>query len=168
MPRWSRNRSAFEIQERSLIAAMWRDRFGITQDIFDGYSFYKRAQNIWAFSNATLPKLSYETVGLRMMNFKEEPWKPTTCALQVFGKYATKNFICLNEEEARCFLAGESLLWEANSEPGYIDPGYHIDPGYIVVFYEGEVLGCALYSRSRLHSQLPKELRIGHDEEMKI
>lgn len=150
MPRWSRNKSTFQLQERSLIARMWQDRFGIPHNIFDDYSFYRRAQNIWAFCNAPLPRFSYEAVGLRMMNLKEKPWKPTTCALQVFGKYATKNFICLNEEEARCFLAGERLLQEAN-----------VEPGYVVVFYKGEVLGCALYSHGRLISQLPKELRIG-------
>jgi NOL1/NOP2/fmu family ribosome biogenesis protein len=157
LPSWSRNRSAFEPQERSRIAKMWLDRFGTMQSVFDSYSFYRRAQNIWVFSNAALPKFSYEAVGLRMMNIKEEPWKPTTYALQIFGKYATKNFICLNEMKARCFLAGESQLLEAN-----------VEPGYIVVFYKGEVLGCALYSRGKLHSQLPKELRIGHDAEMKI
>jgi NOL1/NOP2/fmu family ribosome biogenesis protein len=91
------------------------------------------------------------------MNFKEKPWKPTTSALQVFGKYATRNFISLEEEEARSFLAGESQSQEGN-----------VEPGYIVVFYKEEVLGCALYSKGILHSQLPKELRIGHEEEMKM
>jgi len=92
-----------------------------------------------------------------MMNFKEKPWKPTTSALRVFGKYATRNFISLDEKEARCFLAGESQSQEGN-----------VEPGYIVVFYKEEVLGCALYSKGILHSQLPKELRIGHEEEMKM
>jgi len=157
LPRWSRNRGAFQLQERSIIAEMWWDRFGIARNIFDSYSFYRQARNIWAFSNATLPKFSFEAVGLRMMNFKEKPWKPTTSALQVFGKYATRNFISLDEKEARCFLAGESQSQEGN-----------VEPGYIVVFYKEEVLGCALYSKGILHSQLPKELRIGHEEEMKM
>jgi NOL1/NOP2/fmu family ribosome biogenesis protein len=136
---------------------MWLDRFGIAATIFARYSFYRRAQNVWAFSNAALPNLSYEAVGLRMMNFKEKPWKPTTCALQVFGKHATKNAIYLNVKQARCFLAGNSQVLEADAESGYV-----------VVRYKGEVLGCGLYSHGRLVSQLPKERRISDDMEMNM
>jgi hypothetical protein len=35
----------------------------------------------------------------------------------------------------------------------------HPEPGYVVVFYRGEVLGCGLYSHGKLVSQIPKERR---------
>ena len=34
------------------------------------------------------------------------------------------------------------------------------EPGYVVVFYRGEVLGCGLYSHGLLVSQIPKERRL--------
>lgn len=139
------------------MAGLWQDRFGIPVQVFDCYSFYRRAQNVWAFSDVVLPKLSYEAVGLRTMNFKEDPWKPTSCALQVFGKHATKNTLQLTPEEARIFLAGKSQVLEAN-----------VEPGYVVVFYNGEVLGCGLYSHGKLVSQIPKERRISGDTEIDI
>jgi NOL1/NOP2/fmu family ribosome biogenesis protein len=84
-----------------------------------------------------------------MMNLKDRPWKPTTCALQIFGRNATKNLIHLDEIQAKIFLRGGSQPIESVSEPGYV-----------VVFYRGDVLGCGLYSHGKLISQLPKERRM--------
>jgi NOL1/NOP2/fmu family ribosome biogenesis protein len=157
LPRWSGSKSTFEPEDHSRIVEMWQDRFGTPKKIFDGYSFYRRAKNIWVFSDAPLPMLSYEAVGLRIMNFKETPWKPTTCALQVFGKFATRNSVYLNAKQARLFLSGNGQWVETNA-----------DPGYVVVFYMGEVLGCGLYSHGKLASQLPMERRIDGDMEMDV
>ncbi len=121
------------------------------ESAFEGYRFYRKAQSIWAISDEDLPNLSYEALGLRIISLKDRPWKPTTCALQVFGRYATKNTINLDDSQAKAFLAGERQPLEAQCEPGYV-----------VVFYRGEVLGCGLYSRSTLASQLPKERRIAN------
>ena len=86
---------------------------------------------------------------MRIMNLKDQPWKPTTCALQIFGRSATKNMIHLDEAQAKVFLTGKSQPILSVSEPGYV-----------VVFYRGEVLGCGLYSHGKLISQLPKERRM--------
>ncbi len=143
------------------IALMWRKRFGISEDTFSGCSFYKKAQSIWVCSSAPLPGLSFETIGMRMISLKDRPWKPTTAALRVFGKHATKNSVRLTLEQAKIFMAGESQMIEADSE---------IDPGYVVATYKDVVLGCGLYSRGKcsygaysngkLISQIPKESRI--------
>ena len=156
-PGWSKDRNAFELEDRSKIARLWQERFGIPVQVFDCFCFYRRAQNVWAFSDMALPKLRYEAIGLRMMNFKEEPWKPTSCALQVFGRHATKNVVHLPSEQSGIFFAGKSQVLEAE-----------VEPGYVVVFYNGDVLGCGLYSHGKLVSQLPKESRIIGDAEMDI
>ncbi len=148
--------SMFELADRAEVIEMWRSRFGTPDDAFECYRFYRKAQSIWVFSDARLPHLRYETIGLRMISLKDRPWKPTTCALQIFGKYATKNILHLNPEQAKAFMAGESQSVVSDSEP---DLG--LEPGYVVVFYRGEVLGCGLYARDgKLISQLPKERRI--------
>ncbi len=91
---------------------------------------------------------------MRIMNLKDRPWKPTTSALQVFGRHATKNLIHLDSADARSFMEGRTLAIESDSESGYV-----------VVFYRGEVLGCGLYSRGLLVSQIPKERRMASAEE---
>lgn len=142
-------RKAFVPQDRSRIADLWFERFGIPNEVFSDISFFLRAASVWAFCNSDLPRLSYEAVGLRAMSFKENPWRPTTYALQVFGKYAAKNIVHLNAGQVGLFLAGGSQVIDASAKPGYV-----------VVSYAGDILGCGLYSKGRLASQLPKECRI--------
>jgi NOL1/NOP2/fmu family ribosome biogenesis protein len=148
-PRSSRIRNIFEPLNRSLVTKVWQERFGISEQAFSGYRFFKKAQSIWAISDVDLPALSYEAIGMRIMNCKDRPWKPTTSALQIFGRYATKNIIHLNGEEATIFLEGGSQVFESECEIGYV-----------VVFYRGDVLGCGLYSHGKLVSQIPKERRM--------
>lgn len=178
----TRTRNVFEPLSASEVAQPWQLRFGVPDDVFSGFQFFRKAKSIWAISDAALPRLSFESLGMRIMNIKDQPWKPTTCALQVFGKHATKNLVHLNEEQAMIFLEGgtqvigpdtkSGLASESTSDP---EPGPVFDstsdpasdqasgpkPGYVVVFYRGEVLGCGLYSHGKLISQIPKERRAG-------
>lgn len=148
-PGSSRIRNVFEPMDPSEVAGLWHSRFGIPESEFDGFQFFRKAQSIWVISDSDLPKLSYEALGMRIMSLKDRPWKPTTSALQIFGRHASKNLVHLDEEQFRVFLAGGSQLFGSDSEPGYV-----------VVFYRGEVLGCGLYSHGKLVSQLPKERRM--------
>jgi NOL1/NOP2/fmu family ribosome biogenesis protein len=142
----------FEAIDSAEVIAAWQSRFDMPGEAFIGFAFYRRAQNIWAFSDVDLPRLSYEAVGMRMMSLKEKPWKPTTCALQVFGRHARKNTVALNSEQARRFMSGESQDLEAEAEAGFV-----------IALFQDQVLGCGLYSRGKLVSQLPKERRISVD-----
>ncbi len=148
-PRSSRIRNIFEPLDRSLVTKIWQERFGISEQAFSGCKFFQKASSIWAISDVDLPALSYEAIGMRIMNCKDRPWKPTTSALQIFGRYATKNVIHINQEEAMIFLEGGSQAIESDCETGYV-----------VVFYRGDVLGCGLYSHGMLVSQIPKESRM--------
>jgi NOL1/NOP2/fmu family ribosome biogenesis protein len=148
-PRSSRIRNIFEPLDRSLVTKVWHERFGISEQAFAGCKFFRKARSIWAINDVDLPSLSYEAIGMRIMNCKDRPWKPTTSALQVFGRYATKNIIHLNRDEAMIFLEGGSQVIESDCEIGYV-----------VVFYRGDVLGCGLYSHGKLVSQIPKERRM--------
>lgn len=155
-----RVRNVFDPIEAEEVAALWHSRFGIPMEAFSGYRFFKKAGSIWAISEAELPPLSYEAIGMRIMNCKDRPWKPTTAALQVFGGRATRNLMHLDKEAARAFLEGKSQ--DAPSTDGCGTD--ECEPGYVVVFYRGEVLGCGLYSHGRLTSQIPKERRLACEE----
>jgi len=145
----NRKNSGFCPLDSSLVTDYWMSRFGVPSEAFRGMRFYRKAKSIWMMSDADLPGLNYETLGLRVLSLKEDPWKPTTCALQILGRYATKNFIDLGPEEATIFMAGESQ-----------EIGPQAEPGYVVGSHHGQVLGCGLYSRGRLASQIPKDRRV--------
>ena len=137
------------------VAEIMGSRFGIRHGAFEGVSFFRRGRNVWAVSLPDLPDLDFEAVGLRFLSLRGRVPKPTTYALQLFGRFATKNAVDLSDGEARRFIAGERQQLSAP-----------VEDGYVVVSYRGDVLGCGLYSRGDLISQLPKERRIeGKDME---
>ena len=152
-PRSSRARNVFEPLEREAVAEIWNSRFAIPESVFSGYNFFRKARSIWAISDSQLPGLSYEAIGMRIMNCKDRPWKPTTCALQIFGSYAKKNAMHLRADSARLFLEGKTQELDPAAAEG-------CESGYVVVFYRGDVLGCGLYSHGKLVSQIPKERRL--------
>jgi len=156
LPGSSRNRArnVFEPVEASRVVQLWQERFGMDLEAFSGLRFVKKASSIWAISDAELPRLSYESLGMRIMNCKDRPWKPTTAALQLFGRHATKNLVHLEGGEARLFLQGASQPLPEHCNAGACQPGY------VVVFYRGDALGCGLYSHGMLVSQIPKERRM--------
>ena len=156
--RSSRVRNVFLPLDLNEVAELWQSRFGIPVQAFSSYRFFKKANSIWAISDIDLPRLSYEAIGMRIMNCKDRPWKPTTAALQIFGKNATRNLIHLDADSARIFLEGKSQD-AINSDV------MECEPGYVIVFYRGEVLGCGLYSHGKLVSQIPKERRLAGEGE---
>jgi NOL1/NOP2/fmu family ribosome biogenesis protein len=159
LPNSSRTKGTFEPISHEEIVSMWRSRFAMAKDAFEGCRFYKKAQSVWACSDSDLPELRYEAIGMRIMALKDLPWKPTTRGLQIFGGHARKNVLHISSEQAEAFMTGESQSVSPDKEP---------EPGYVVVFHNGAVLGCGLYSQGRLISQIPKDCRICRKEGVDI
>ena len=144
-----KSRSPFSPLDRAEVAELMESRFGIPPPAFEDVSFYRKGRNVWAFSLPEIPDLRCESVGLRFLSVRGRVPKPTTYALQLFGHLATKNSVDLSADEAEKFVAGDRQILEAD-----------LEDGYVAVSYRGEVLGCGLYARGELASQLPKERRI--------
>lgn len=150
--------------ERDRVVGFWREKFGVPQETFDEYIFYKKgAKKVWAVKREavgavegdeaeTLETLDYESVGLPLMRIGGEHDKPTTDALQLFGDAVRKNSVELDAEDAREFVRGEDVEIEFGEDM--------VDLGYVVVNHEGEVLGCGLYFPGELRSQIPKGRRV--------
>lgn len=144
-----KNKSPFSPLDRSEVAELMESRFGIPPAAFEGVNFYRKGRNVWAFSLPEIPDLRCESVGLRFLSVRGRVPKPTTYALQLFGRLATKNSVDLSASQAEKFIAGDRQRLEAE-----------LEDGYVVVSYRDGVLGCGLYVRGVLASQLPKERRI--------
>jgi NOL1/NOP2/fmu family ribosome biogenesis protein len=144
---------------REEVVDWWHERFGVPEETFDEFTFWEKgAGKIWAFHADIDSPIRVEGLGLTFLRTRQEHWKPTTSAVQRFGREATKNAIELTPEEATKFAAGEDQdieRWEG-------------DWGYLVAAHElaGDVepIGVGLYVYGELRSMVPK----GNQEELAV
>ncbi|QLD85211.1 hypothetical protein HWV23_05560 [Natronomonas halophila] len=135
---------------REAVIDWWVDRFGLDPETFAGHTFWEKgAGKIWAFADDIDSPAEVEGLGMTFLRTRQEHWKPTTDAVQRFGREATKNIIVLDDDEAKAFLQGEDL-----------DPDWAGDWGYLIAAHEiaGEVepIGVGLYVHDEFRSQMPK------------
>jgi NOL1/NOP2/fmu family ribosome biogenesis protein len=135
---------------REEVIDWWVQRFGLAPETFAGHTFWEKgAGKIWAFADDMDSPAEVEGLGMTFLRTRQEHWKPTTDAVQRFGREATKNVIVLDDEEAKAFLQGENL-----------DPDWEGDWGYLIAAHEisGDVepIGVGLYVHDEFRSQMPK------------
>ena len=141
--------------DREEIIAWWAGRFGVPEEVFEPYELFITGKGtIWALRRSEraprgVEGLRYEALGMVIMRKGKLGWKPTTNAIQVLGRYTRKNVVELNEAQMRAFVAGEDVK---GPFPG-------LEEGYVIVSYGGVPLGCGLYRRGVLRSQVPKVRR---------
>lgn len=153
-----------EVEQEEILAYFF-ERFGIPPEAFQGYRFARRGGTIWIASDApgldeALRQLKVETAGIPLLRRRPErsegpalsrvegipPWKPTTAGLQVFGRFATRNVVDLDDEALETFL-----------RQGIVQKDFPVEAGYVIVRWKGRVLGCGLYGKGGLRSQIPSE-----------
>jgi len=135
---------------REAAVGWWVDRFGLDAERFAGHTFWEKGSGkIWAFADDVDSPAELEGLGMTFLRTRQEHWKPTTDAVQRFGRGATKNVVVLDADEARAFLRGETT-----------DPGWEGDWGYLIAAHEiagaVEPIGVGLYLYGELRSQMPK------------
>lgn len=144
---------------REEVLEWWTDRFAVPPETFEDYTFWERgAGKLWAFRADVPSPVRAEGLGITFLRTRQEHWKPTTSAVQRFGREATKNVIALGPKESKAFAAGhdqEIERWEG-------------DWGYLVAAHqlagELEPIGVGLYVYGELRSMVPK----GNQEELAV
>jgi NOL1/NOP2/fmu family ribosome biogenesis protein len=139
---------------REAVVDFWTGRYGLPLDTFDGHTFWEKGSGkVWAFAADLPAPADVEAVGMTFLRTRQEHWKPTTDAVQRFGREATRNVVELDAEESRAFLAGETQELER----------WDGDWGYLIAAHEiagaVEPIGVGLYLRGELRSQVPKGRR---------
>lgn len=137
------------LDESQQVLSYFSSRFGISPETFQGYHFLKIGSTIWVASavpglKEAIGALKVETVGIPLIRTNVGWWKPTTAGLQVFGKKATRNVVELDDEQLEMLLRKEPIWGQLPAEPGYV-----------IVRWRGHILGCGLYGKGRLRSQIP-------------
>lgn len=150
VPETASERVVPERASREEIIDWWQTRFGIRPITFEAYTFWEKgAGKIWAFSGDVSSPIEIEGLGLTFMRTRQEHWKPTTNAVQRFGREASRNVIELDGDSAVRFLAGDdqAIDWDG-------------DWGYLIVTHEyggeSEPIGVGLYVYDELRSVVPK------------
>jgi len=128
----------------------WVDRFGIDPGTFDGHTFWEKgAGKVWAFAADLGSPADVEGLGMTFLRTRQEHWKPTTDAVQRFGRGAERNVVILDDDEAAAFLRGEDTDPEWDGDWGYLIAAHEISGGV-------EPIGVGLYLYGELRSQMPK------------
>ncbi len=112
--------------------------------------FLVRGRNVWAVADLNglddvLGSLKVEAAGVPFLRRQRHMWKPTTAALLFLDADVTKNVVDLTGEQLQPFLRGEMLQGP-----------FGVEGGYVAVRHGEKMLGCALYGKAGLKSQLPR------------
>ena len=150
LPETSDDRTVEGRASREEVVGYFEERFAIPPETFDDHTFWEKgAGKIWVYSGESPSPAELEALGMTCLRTRQEHWKPTTDAIQRFGRHARKNVIELSREEARRFADGgdQDLEWDG-------------DWGYLIAAHEvaGELepLGVGLYIHGELRSMVPK------------
>ena len=141
---------ASEAERQEILDYFFR-RFGIPETAFEGFCLLKGERKIWVVRDhpeleKILKQLRIESAGIPLLRTKISMWKPTTAGLHFLGCHATRNVIDLGEDTLPTFLNRES-----------IEGPFPLEPGFVIVRWRGKGLGCGLYGKGRLRSQLPEK-----------
>lgn len=127
------------------------ERFGISPEVFRGYSFFESTKSIWTCSATMKPALlglkRIEYPGIRIIRkLKGHIFKPTTYALQLLADRATKNIIVLDRVQTLQLLKEGKIKIDTASA----------DNGYVIIRYQKDILGCGFYREGLLKGQFPR------------
>lgn len=154
LPATSTDRTVEGRATRAEVLEWWETRFGIKAETFEKHTFWERgAGKIWAFAAEAPTPIAIEGLGMTMLRTRQEHWKPTTNAVQRFGKTATRNVIELDAEQAATFLDGEDQELDWAGDWGYLIASHRIGGAH-------EPIGVGLFVYGELRSRIPKGRQI--------
>lgn len=129
----------------------YEERFGIPPSKFSGLRFLRRGDEVWAISweSEEIPDWKrVQSLGIRVLHVMEHGLKPTTYALQLFGKDIRKARVDVSAEELEQLALGHTIRKD-------LDCGR----GYVAIVYDGDVVGCGFYTGEEVRSEIPSARR---------
>ncbi len=144
----------FKIINKKEIVDYIEKEFGIKKEVFENYVFLSSGKKIWMIEKESwdkikddLEKINVQSIGIAIARVGKVI-KPTSNFLQIFGKYAKKKIVELNEKEAFSYIRGLDIKKECKEK------------GYIIVKFGEDILGCGLAKEGWIKNQIPKARRI--------
>lgn len=123
------------------------ERFGLDPDVLGRMSLQQAQSAVFVGTREAMGFCRMNTLrrGIRLCRLFPKTLKPTTAAMQVFGRWATRNCISVNKEQARRIINGDDLEIEAE-----------LEDGFVLIFWQEFVVGVGQYRRPRLSSCIPR------------
>jgi NOL1/NOP2/fmu family ribosome biogenesis protein len=125
-------------------------RFGISENVFDGYLLFKRTRSWWLLKNAhffqSASRLKVAGIGLKAFQRVGKFVKPGTRMIQMFGHLATKARVETDEVQLQKMVGGSPLNVESE-----------IEDGYVILSLGCHILGLGLLIEGKMHSQIPRK-----------
>ena len=132
------------------------ERFGIDRSVFNGYIFIKIGRKVWITNRDVVEKnfsgMNVEAAGMLFVRWEKikDKIKITTNAAQIFGKYATKNVVEVDEIQLHQVLCGLNLY----------DVDVDCEDGYVLLKYGEHILGVGLKHGNFIKNLIPKARRV--------
>lgn len=126
-------------------------RFGIPVEEMEKYNYLTRGDSVWICPHEIditfLKLVEFERVGLRCCRWTQGLFKPTTHFVQLMSRHITKSRIEMKKDQLLNFLQRKSFETDQTC-----------DPGYIVVSFENQVIGCGRFKEGEVFSEFPKKI----------
>jgi len=139
-----------EEDDRQPLFSYMERRFGISENVFDGYLLFRRQRSWWLLINSpflhSASRLKVKRAGLRAFQRIGKFVKPSTRMIQVFGSLATKARVEIDEIQLETLVRGEPLHIELE-----------IEDGYVILLFAGHILGLGLFIEGKILPQIPRE-----------
>lgn len=126
------------------------DNFAIDPELLKDFKILKFGDELFIMSKeaAIFKELRPMQRGIRMAKVFKHSSKLSTSSIQLFGKFAKKNIVQLDYDEALRFAQGFELV--LRSQPS------DIEEGFVIVKYYEFALGIGNYKEGKLKSRVPR------------
>jgi len=130
--------------------AAFGERFGVTPEALSGLRLVRWGKRHWCLVNHDLEvpgRLQPEALGLPAVRRQSLPLRPTTAAVMLLGRYATRNRLQLDTAALVRYRAREEFLLGVDA-PALSDC---TGPGLVIAEHAGHPIGLAqlIYERER-------------------
>jgi len=123
------------------------ERFGIPEEVFKRLAAIEAQDTVFVGTPEVMKFTAVRPMrcGIRLCRLFPYSVKPTSFAMQVLGRHATRNIIDLSDEQIRSIINGNELRVEAQA-----------DNGFVLLRWHEFVIGVGLYRKPVLKSQIPR------------
>jgi len=133
----------------AIVESYFSERFALPTETFSDFLFWKSAHAYGVIPKdahaESLRSIKVHSAGMVILREVGQYLKPTTHALQIFGRLARRNVLELNKENLLELLENRILT---------LCPP--VEPGYIILTYRQDILGCGLALPDRIVHQFPR------------
>ncbi|MEK6807859.1 MAG: hypothetical protein AABX75_02410 [Nanoarchaeota archaeon] len=137
-------------EQKEKILSELIERFGFDKKVFDSFEFYRTKDNVYICAKGAI-ELAKGIAGVQDLGFAFARFgvnlKITTNIIQLVGRFAKKNFVILNNKEAKLFIAGEDIVLEKEQSTA--------TNGFVIARFGTDNLGVGFLRGLSLKNLLP-------------